>query len=261
MPTVGPFAALGYRVELNVEDPALAAELARVLDSLASPATLPATPYEVTPSERVLSEVMWHLNAEAVASSPGHLLLHAGAVAVADRAVLLPASMECGKTTLVAGLVRRGLDYLTDETVAIDPVDITVLAYPKPLSIDQGSWEVLADLRPRHDPWHTFQWQVRPDDIRPGCVARRPCRPALMIAPRYVAGAATRLTPMVRSEAVVYLAENSFNFRSDGARWLPVAGAVIAQCDCYRLIVGDLDDACRLVLDAVDAVADATVPA
>ena len=78
-----------------------------------------ATPYEV------LDALVGHLNLAAIEASRGRLLPHAAAVAAPDgRVVLLPGPSGSGKTTLTAELVGSGLAYLTDETLAVDPVTL-----------------------------------------------------------------------------------------------------------------------------------------
>jgi hypothetical protein len=57
---------------------------------------------------------------------------------------------------------------------------------------------------------------------------------------------------MSRAEAAVALAEQAFNFRSLGPGRLDVIAKIVRGCDCYRLEVGDLDAACRFVLDALE---------
>jgi hypothetical protein len=176
--------------------------------------------------------------------------------------VLLPAPAESGKTTLTAGLVRRGLDYVTDEAVGIDPRSLAVVPYSKPLSVDPGSWEVLADFEPRVEEslrsLHSSQWQVSPESIRPGSLTGR-SRPSLVVFPMYQPSSPTRLEDMSRADAVVELAQNSFNFHDTGRALLPVLAAVVAQCRCYRLVVGDLSSACEEILALVDT--RARVPA
>lgn len=62
------------------------------------------------------------------------LMLHAAGLATGDGAVVaLVAPSGTGKTTAAATLGRR-LGYVSDETVAIEH-DLTVSAYPKPLSV------------------------------------------------------------------------------------------------------------------------------
>jgi hypothetical protein len=212
-----------------------------------------------------LRHLLWDVNRSVVEETPGLLLLHASAVEHKGRAVVFPAPMESGKTTLVAGLVLRGLRYITDETVAIDPATLTVQPYPKPLSIDIGSWETLADLRPDVDPslapFLEAGWFVPPDAIHPDTVAS-PCVPRLVIAPRYEREARTNLVEIRRSEALITLAENSFNITTFGARrGMEILAAVVRSCRCYRLTVGDLSEACAVVLELLDAASRTAIDA
>ena len=86
---------------------------------------------------RVLREV----NAAAIDSVPRQLVLHAGAVASATGALVLPAGPNYGKSTLTAALVRAGLAYLTDEAAAITAEGIC-RPYPKAIALEPGSFEV-----------------------------------------------------------------------------------------------------------------------
>jgi hypothetical protein len=56
--------------------------------------------------------------------------------------------------------------------------------------------------------------------------------------------------PIARSEAAALLAEQAFNFRELGPGRLDVIAKVVRACNCYRLDVGDLDAAPRLVADS-----------
>jgi hypothetical protein len=70
-------------------------------------------------------------------TSPDHVFVHAGAVAIDGRALLLPGISFAGKTTLVAALVRAGATYYSDEYAVLDH-DGRVHPYPKPLSLRLG---------------------------------------------------------------------------------------------------------------------------
>ena len=206
-------------------------------------------------TESALHYLLWHINQEVVRHTTHLMLFHASAVERSGAALLFPAPMESGKTTLAAGLVRRGFRYLTDEAVAIDPTTLLVQPYPKALSVDPGSWEVLADLRPQvHDkvqPYVGAQWQVAPNAIRPGAVAPA-CAPRFIIAPRYVHGAVTMLEPVSRAEALSMLAENSFNLAEMGVEAFAALGQVVRGCRGYRMTVGDLGEACQLISQLLD---------
>ena len=70
---------------------------------------------------RAAGLLQWQLNQSAIDSMAStHVVLHAAAAERGGRVVVLPAPMESGKTTTVAGLVRAGFGYLTDEATAIE---------------------------------------------------------------------------------------------------------------------------------------------
>ncbi len=282
--TGGPYRGLGLRFAVRATDPALGRHLGSLFAALAAPAgpDAPAEWYSFVDRgpaaarryavyfgdrrigsgnrpERALMMLLWHLNAAVVRAS-GHLVVvHAAGAERDGAAVLLPAPSGGGKTTLVAGLVRAGLRYLTDEAVAIDPATLLVQPFPKALALDPGSWQVHADLRPRLDPsvapFGTFQWHVPPAAIRPDAVAPA-ARPRLVVAPRYVPGARTRLRKIERPEMLKLLAESTFNFHDVGRRNLEVLAEVVRGCECYRATVGELGPAC----DEVVAVLDRLLP-
>jgi hypothetical protein len=209
-----------------------------------------------TPFEPLaLAFLLWHLNIAVVAASDRYLLVHSAAASFNGSAILLPAAKDSGKTTLVARLVQRGCGYFTDEATAIDPVTLAVHAYPKPLAVEPGSWEVLADLRPDLDdrflPYVQEQWHVVPDSIRPGAIAE-PCRPRLIVSPHYAAGAQTELEAISRAQAVLLLAENAFNFGSHKADGLHAFAEMVSGCECFRLTIGSHNDASDAVMRMVE---------
>ena len=198
--------------------------------------------------------LLWHVNRVICFRTTDHLMAHAGAVARDGRAVLLPAVAEAGKSTLTAGLVRAGMDYLSDEAAALTP-DGDVDPYPKAIALDPGSWAALPDLRPALDadlePYAARQWHVDPNAIRPGSIAGR-CRPALVVAPRYEPGAPAEVEAVSAAEGVRVLAQESFNLRQWGRPGLELLAGVARGCRCYRLRHGNLDDAVATVLGLLD---------
>ena len=200
-----------------------------------------------------LSVLFWHVNQQVLAHSQDRLLIHASAVEQGGEAIILPAPPESGKSTLAAGLVRSGFQYLTDEVVAIDRATGVIDPFPRALSVDQGSWHVLADLRPQLPPdTHRFaskQWQIPPQSIRPDAVGTR-ARPRTIILPRYREGSPTELVPLERVQAVRAMAEQSFNLVVHGGQALAVLAKLARDAQCYRLTVSDLGDACDLIVEA-----------
>ena len=97
----------------------------------------------------------------AVARRSSYLWLHAGAVLLNGRALVLPGPSFAGKSTLVDALVGRGAHYLSDEWVAIDG-RCRVHALPRPPRLREGrprpvaeaagDWPLLATALLRYHP-------------------------------------------------------------------------------------------------------------
>jgi hypothetical protein len=281
----GPYQAVGWHFAVRCSSPVVGVQVALALSSLlCADGEKPNECYELlspTPhctgelrladelivssrsEQRLYATLLWHVNLGVVEHSRDHVLLHASAAERDGAVVVMSAQMEAGKTTLVAGLVQVGLRYLTDETVALRPGDLSVTPYPKALSVDRGSWQVLADLRPdlpeeaehlRGDQWQVPPQQIRADVLAPGGT------PRMVVLPAYVAGAPTRLTPISRAEALLGLLQQRFEPERDPGRDLAVLARMLRGCACYRLESGDLGTAVEAITaafaDAVKAGSD-----
>jgi hypothetical protein len=200
-----------------------------------------------------LGWIVWDVNRSAAAASGAHLLFHAGALEADGAGVLLPGTSGSGKSTLIAGLVTRaGLGYLTDELAALDLTGDQLLPYAKPITLKQGSFDVVPELHPdrRAGPgaaeWAGEEWQVA---VGGTAVERmgRPCPLRWVIVPRYVPGVPTALTPLSDTEAFLTLALHAVNLLPHGAAGSAALGRVVADASCYTLAMSDLDEACALV--------------
>jgi hypothetical protein len=272
----GPSAALEHSFDLSVEDPALVAGLARLVAPFRSRdgGPGPLHHYEVrrTPGEQLpvmlsvdgerlcsgrtatdlSSRLTWHLNRSVIErSGPRYVLLHAAAATIAGVTVILPADMESGKTTTVAGLLRDGFGYVTDEAVALDPVTGWVTPFPKLLSLDQGSWPLFADCRPHPALPPGVQWYLAPQDLGAEAARAHVPPPRVVVFPRYVAGARTEVVPVSRAEALQGLAQMTFDFPDRAGRNLHALATVAASATAARLVIGSLDDAVSAVAGLV----------
>ena len=209
--------------------------------------------------------VVWDVNRSAAEAGGDHLLFHAGAIEADGVGVLLPGASGSGKSTLVAGLVRHGFGYLTDELVAVHMGNGQLLPYPKPITVKPGSFGVLGDMdpdlrsAPGHRPWAGEEWQVAVGDG----VGRRigaACVPGFVVLPRYDAGAETALTPLSDTDAFFALALHAVNLIPHGSDGTRTLGQLAKGCRCFSLTMSNLDQACRL-LAAVVSDPTAGVPA
>jgi hypothetical protein len=125
-----------------------------------------------------------------------HVFVHAGVVAVGDRALVMPGETFCGKSTLVAALVAKGATYYSDEYAVLDKTG-AVHPYARRLSIrdvDGGSG-----------------WGHRRSVEELGGIAgTSPARPVVIALTAYVSG--ERWEPQRRNPGIGALAlwRNSF---------------------------------------------------
>jgi hypothetical protein len=272
----GPYQAVGWRFAVRCSRAVVGDQVARALASLRADGETPGEAYEISSptadrrgelrlagqlivssrsEQRLYATLLWHVNRGVVEHSRDHVLLHASAAERDGAVVVMSAPMEAGKTTLVAGLILAGMRYLTDETVAVRPGDLGVTPYPKALSVDRGSWQVLPELRPelpaeaehlRGEQWQVTPRQIRADVLAPGGT------PRMVVLPAYVAGAPTRLLPVPRAEALLALLQQRFAPERDPGRDLEVLARMLRSCVCYRLESGDLGTAVEAITAAFD---------
>lgn len=145
------------------------------------------------------------------------VFVHAGAVGVEGRAILIPGASFSGKTTLVAELVRAGASYYSDELAVLDG-DGRVHPYPKPLSL-------------RLEGLSQTDHHVSELGGRAG---EEPLEVGLVVVSRYVPDAAWSPQPLSGGEAVLALLENTVAAQARPAETLEalrraVDGAVALQ--------------------------------
>lgn len=262
---LGPFRAIDYDFAIRTDDDGLAAYFDRTLRSFAATGS-PARLYSVVSSadssedryhlylddegifacreaDSLVRYMLWHVNYAVINGSSRHLLIHAAGARLGEHAVVLPGEMNAGKTTLVAGLVLDGLQLLTDELVALNLDTGLVDAYPRPLNLEPGSWEVLSELRPpdrdENDPLPRRLWHVDPGSIRPDAVAS-PTLIRWVIAPRFEPGSPTRLERLSRAGAIELLYQNAFNKHRLGSTGIRALIKAVQGARCARLVNGDL---------------------
>jgi hypothetical protein len=198
--------------------------------------------------DAAIAFLLWHVNRSVALGSPDHVVLHAAAASRAGTVIAFPAVMEAGKSTLVTALVKDGWEYLSDEALLIERRTLLAVPYPKPITLDPGSWAVHADVRPADIPGlpelNTEQWHVPASLLGVSPSAGGPLR--AIIFPAYRPGRATELLPVSRATTVRDLAVQTFDFKGTD---VPTLVALARHASCHRLYVSDLEDACRLVRD------------
>lgn len=194
--------------------------------------------------------LLWYFNQIAL-ETRDYTVLHAGAVAEGGRAVILPAPMDSGKSTLVSALVRQGFGYLSDEFAPVRLSDGRLSPYRSAIGLDSGSFPFFPELRPDvgpdfDDPSH---WHV------PIAVDRAPdstddsVEPVAVVFPSYREGAGCSFRPLIPARAVHRAANEALNFFELGRSAFHALGRLARSASCYTLTFGRLEDACHAVGD------------
>ena len=107
---------------------------------------------ETIPPAALLNALRLLLTETAFARSPDAWAVHAAAVTDGARAVLLPGTAGCGKSTLALHLAQAGFTVFGDDTVVLARETLALRALPFPLCVKQGSWPLANALlpAPRH---------------------------------------------------------------------------------------------------------------
>lgn len=191
--------------------------------------------------DALLRQVEWQVFALAVGRADAVAVLHAGAVARNNAAIVLPATSGSGKTTLAVALSAQGWDVLTDDLCPIQEQADLLAAQPFPrcCHLDDASLAVL------HHSQVSFAGPIAnvPGYFRPQFAAN-PAPIRWIVSPRYAAGGAVALEPLSQAASAAVLLESIFAHSGITQRehW-QVAMRLATQAPGYRLTYSALDDA------------------
>lgn len=199
------FEAFGVRLEVHVEEPSLHGAVKAILPPTwtacqceGSAAQFSLGPfrdgYEVMQDDircahgcdlEIAIQILDAQIRMAIATkAPDLAFIHAGSVAVGERAIVLPGGSFAGKTTLVAELVRRGASYLSDEYAVLDG-DGLVHPYATPLSIrPSGATLRSSYVQPTPTPASALGASTATGAFRIGLIAVTSYRPGATWSPR-----------------------------------------------------------------------------
>jgi hypothetical protein len=253
---------LGSRFTIRSGDPAVAAELGRLLTPFADPtpgggrARLITAPADAIAAD-ALPLVLAEINTTALAEAD-LFAVHAGAVARAGRVIAMPAVSGTGKSTLTAACLRAGLDYVSDEALCLDWETGAVTPYPRPIALSGWSAEALG-LPPAAD-----------DDAGTGAGAG--AGETLFTAADLGAATATgplalahvvllqrercdepaALEPLPRGEAVAEVLRRSFTSWRRPERAFALVHDVLGRVGTWRLTLGEPCAAADLLAHLLD---------
>lgn len=211
-------------------------------------------PFGPFPRTQLLPNFEWGVNWAFANLMNAHLLLHAGALEVDGKGVLLVARPTSGKSTLTAGLVGRGARLLSDEFGVIRASDGQLIPMIKPIALKNEAIAAVQNWSPSAVMGPTFlktrKGNLAHHAVPEGAVQRadQPVQPALIIFPQYRVGARRTLFDVGKARAFLELGSNSFNYEILGPHGFKLVGDLVGSCPCYRFEYESMQDAVETVL-------------
>lgn len=256
--SIGPFLASGVPVVLEVEDPTLRRQLAKIVDPL------PAIQFgdrdilvdivvrggrdsgdrnwsvlvngehvkRFSSLEATVRQVVASINSKPLDYLHDAVVFHAAAAEFDSGVVLFPGVSNAGKSTLITQLVHRGYKYLSDEAVPVTGADYSAIPFPKSISIDRGSQAILAPftgVEPTHAAIDVDPRSVGPGRISSGGPVNK------IIFPTYQSSSPTIIEPLEPFQVFERLLRNSFAFDLAGQAAFDVIVSLSNNVEAFAL--------------------------
>ena len=181
------------------------------------------------------------------------VILHAAGVAWQGSGIIFPALGGSGKTTLTAGLIHKGFQYINDDVIPIERDSGRLVPIPMSLCIKSGAWPVLQHLYPALNQSEIFgrnnllvKYLIPPvNSVKP--LSSTPCAKYL-IASKYQKSAPISLQTISSAEGLQAIIEGEsllrLPLRSQDIKELI---AWVKPLRCYRLSYGELTPAVEAI--------------
>jgi HprK-related kinase A len=210
------------------------------------------TPFKPLPADHAFPSLEWGLNWCIAGHAHHYLMLHAAVLEKNGRAVILPGDPGAGKSTLTAALTLSGFRLLSDELTLLDRNDGMLVPLARPVSLKNASIEVIRNFSPEavigdaaYDTHKGTVAHLKPpaDSV---LRANENAKPALIVFPRWKAGAEVKLTHHSKADAFMHAANHAFNYELLGSLGYDLTASMIDACDCHDFEYSQLSDAIKV---------------
>jgi hypothetical protein len=184
--------------------------------------------------------------------STERFLVHAGAVSLKGKGLVIAGNVGMGKTTTVLKLVRRGFDFLSDEVASFHLGRRILEPFHRTVNIRNDSVDLVGlnvegnGALKRTDGIETF-WTVAVDSVFPGSLSGA-CEPLYLLFLQGF-GEKTRLSPMSPSNALFRLIRFSHQPITNTASLMYMLAPIVNGLRCFSLVIGETDEATDCIAD------------
>jgi hypothetical protein len=198
-----------------------------------------------------IHRAVWELHRAVHDQVRDFILLHTGAVARDQQALLLPAETSSGKSTLTLGLLESGFSYLSDDLGALDPVTQRAYPFPKRIKLIPDALEFFPGLEERLGdrdlPFRQFERYVRPEDV--GALVAEPAGVRWIVFPTSEFEGPPLLEPITKAESMKEMAANCLNLYRFGEAGVVFLSRIAKDADAFRLRGGSLRERIALLAE------------
>lgn len=186
-------------------------------------------------------------------------LMHGGAVSRDGKGIALCAPSGSGKSTLTAALTASGFGYLADDLIAVAAPDGKIVPWPLPISLKPGSFDAIASHRPEIAQARRYRTKGMEARLLAPAAAAWDAEPVplrSLVFPSFKADAPLALQEISTFQALErLLADRVWIGYPITVERVEAFVALLNTTPAYSATYGSLDDAMRLVEDAIEGVA------
>jgi hypothetical protein len=182
-------------------------------------------------------------------------LMHGAAVGWRGMGIALPGPSGSGKSTLAAGLIHQGYDFLADDVIALSEPHGKIVPWPLPLSIKQGSIEVVGARHPQLQkaaPYRTKGVEARMLVPPSSAWNSKPVPVRCLIFPSFAQGAEPHVGRLSAFETMErLLTDRVWLGNPITEQRMSIFLAWLDRTPSYALSYGSIDDGMRLIAGIV----------
>ena len=207
-------------------------------------------PYKPYPSAAAIAMMEWGLNWTLFTGANQYLLFHAACLERNGECIFMAGKPGSGKSTLCAELALKQNPWrlLTDELTIVRKDSFDVLPLCRPICLKNAAIDIVAQRHPDafigKKNYNTAKGTIAHVRVPIDSLNRmdEPSTPHMILLPQYKQGAKTEWAELPQSEAIMLLAEQSFNFQTLGAAGFMAVKHIVSQSKMYEVVYSDLDD-------------------